>query len=595
MQQWTDPQGVRIWRMPAQGTCADDVLNSAEYYTDAALAELAGAGFTGIWVFAELYNLMRSSVFPELNRAGAEERVAALQVLIDRARRHGIGVYLYFNEPMGIANDHPFWTTHPELRGAEKWRCYALCTSTPAVQAFFRQALESVFADLRALAGVILITGSEGLTNCWSKHTTRPGDPPPACPRCSVREPAEVVLELLHIWADVSRNHPTPFRVLAWNWEWVLWYPDPQLPLTAHLPAGVELLLGYEMGGTRTWHDRTIYVGEYALSFPGPAQQFLDTCAVAAEHGIPVHAKIELSNTHEMCSVPNLPVLRTLHGRFVTLTAQAVAGIMYNWTMSGRFSLNTFAMQFFLRDPARFMAEDVFLDALATEYFGCPATDGVVHAWRQFSDAFTEYPFCVQALYNGPHNDAPARLLSLHFTGTPIGRSYMNDALGDDLSRLVGDFFEDRQSFTLDELIDGFRRLGDAWEAGIPSYAAALEADDAGITDAQRRHRHEELGCARMIGIQVRSVVNVLRFFQAQQRAMQTHGLTAPCEIPPDDALATIMAEEIANITAALPLLDADPRLGYHQDTGGYKYNAEMVRAKIQRIEAELAHITVTR
>jgi len=45
---WTDTHGTRIWRGAAEGTCADDVLNSAAYYTDDRLAAIAGEGFTGI-------------------------------------------------------------------------------------------------------------------------------------------------------------------------------------------------------------------------------------------------------------------------------------------------------------------------------------------------------------------------------------------------------------------------------------------------------------------------------------------------------------------------------------------------------------------
>ncbi|MHB9025103.1 MAG: hypothetical protein ACYC7E_13180 [Armatimonadota bacterium] len=584
--QWTDPTGTRIWRSPAAGTTADDILNSEAYYTDEVLAGIAVEGFTGIWVFCELYNVMRSTVFPELNRPRAEERLAALQILIDRGRKHGIGIYLYFNEPMGVNIDHPFWTNHPDLKGVEKWHCYALCTSTPEVQAFFRDALESTFSRLRDLEGVILITGNEGLTHCWSKHTKRPGDPPPPCPRCQEREPADLVLELLKTWAEVSRAQATPFRILAWNWEWILWYPNPQLPIVEPLPAEIELLLGYEMTGTKQWHGRTITVGEYALSFPGPCEQFLLTRQAAAERGIPVHAKIELNNTHEICSVPNIPVLQTIHARFAVMTQQGIAGMMGCWSMSGTFNLNTRALAVFLRDPARYVDEETFLSALAKDYFGCTAPDAVIRAWRQFSAAFTHYPFSVQVLYYGPHNDAPARPLSLHFTGKPIGRSFANDEPGDDLSRLFSSHV-DGQTLTLEEVIEGFTMLADEWEDAARLYASSLENNAPGITDDQSRHRQEEAGCARMIGVQMRSVVNVYRFFQAQQHAMQSQGLTAPCDIPANEALLGIMREEIANAARALPLVDADRRLGYHRDTGGYKYNGETIRAKIRSMEEE--------
>jgi hypothetical protein len=556
----------RIWRLAGDSS-------------DAALAAIAAEGFTGLWLFCELRNLMNSAVFPELNRPGAAERLAEIQDLLTRAARHGLGVYLYFNDPVSVEVDDPFWLAHPDLRGVEKWHSYALCTSTPEVQAFFRDALESVFSRLSGLAGVILITACEALTHCWSKSATRRGMPPPSCPRCRGREPADLVLELLQIWSEVSRAQPQRFRILAWNWEWAYWYPDPQAEIVSRLPEGVELLLGFEMGGTRPWDGKTHYIGEYAFSYVGPGEQFLATRALARERGIPVHAKLELNTTHELCSVPNVPVLATLHSRFVSLLDEEVDGFLGCWTMGPRLTLNTAALRVFLRDPERFRDRAAFLSALAEDYFGLAEPAPVVRAWEQFSAAITHYPFSVALLYNGPHNDAPARPLSLHYAGTPIGRSWQADPPGDDLAPCLQGHFTDGQGWTLEEVIAAFTRLREGWQEGLQDYAALEGCPRGG----------EELGVARMIGHQLASIVNVFRFYREQQRVRAEHGLTPPCDLPPDPALLEIMREEIANVQAALPLLQADPRLGWHQDINGYQYNAELVGAKLKQMEGELA------
>ena len=575
---WTDPAAVRIWR---------SVTGGMESYSDDVLGRIAAEGFTGVWVFCLLRDLMDSRVFPELNRPGAGDRLQAIQALIHRAAKHRLGVYLYFNDPVGVSIDDPFWATHARLKGVEKWHKYALCTSTPEVQAFFRDAVASVMNPLRGLGGVILITACEDLTHCWSKSAVRKGAPPPACPRCRDREPAALILEIIQAWADVRAAHPTPFRILAWNWEWSYYYPDPQAEIVMRLPVGVELLLGFEMGGEREWQGRTIPVGEYSLSYAGPGRQFVLAREAVRARGTPVHAKIEINNTHELCSVPNLPVLSTLHARFAAMFALGTAGFMGCWSMGARFTLNTAAMRLFMTDPVRFTDEAVFLDALARGYFGLTETAGVIESWRGFSAAFGHYPFSVALLYNGPHNDAPARRLSLHYEGKPIGRSWGADAPGDDLAGTLGAFFSDRSSFTLDDVIAGFTRLRDGWEAALPPYEAALgDAGDAG--DDGRRHRAEELGVARMLAVQFRSIVNVFRFYREQRRAMERSGLAAPCDLPRDPALLAVMEEELANVRRALPLVDADPRLGYHQDIAGYKYSGELIRAKIAALEEEL-------
>ena len=586
---WTDPKSPRIWRDSFNHEGKGEVLAAAAHYSDEVLARIAEEGFTGIWFFCLLHELMRSSVFPELNQPLADERLASLQTVIDRARKHGIGVYLYFNDPVGLDVDHPFWKSHPDLKGVTLWHMFSLCTSTPQVQAFFRDAVESVFRRVHDVAGVILITACESLTHCWSKCNTRKGSPPPTCPRCREREPAELVLELLRVWSDVRRQQARPFRLMAWNWEWSYWYPDPQAEITLRLPEGTELLLDMEIGATRPWHGRTNYLGEYSLGYVGPSQRFIATQdAVAGQH-VPIHAKLQLNNTHEMCSVPNLPVLRTLHGKFKALYERQVAGFMGTWTMGTTFTLNTYSLRLFLHDPARFSDERGFLGQLAREYLGIEKPEPAVRAWGAFSEAFTHYPFTVQMLYIGPHNDAPARRLSLHYEGKPTGRSWMPDETGDDLGPCLQANKVELESFTLDDVIDGFTRMRDRWEAGLADYAPALETPGERATDGQRRHCREELGCARMIGIQIRSIVNVFRFYREQMRVIRECGLTPPCDLPPDPALLAIMREEIANVEHALPLVEADRRLGFHPDVQGYKYDARLIRDKLAAMQAELA------
>lgn len=585
---WTEPSSPRLWRATPSDFLHDEVGSAAEVYTDAALARLAEEGFTGIWLGGVLYDVMRSQVFPELNRPGAEERIAELHTLIARAARHGLGVWLYFNEPVGIDIDHPFWQAHPDLRGVEKWHMYSLCTSTPEVQAFFRDAVESVFERLHGLAGVFLITACESLTHCWSKSATRRGQPPPTCPRCREREPADLVLELLSVWAEVSRAQPQPFRVLAWNWEWAYWYDDPQAPIVDRLPEGVESLVDLEIGGTRLWHGRPNCIGEYSLSYAGPSQRFVATRDAVAGRALPVHAKIQINSTHELCTVPNVPVLATLHEKFAALVKHEVAGFLGCWTIGTQFTLNTYALRLFLRDPQRFLDRRTFLAALAQEYFGLENTEGVIRAWEGFSEAFTHYPFSVRVLYFGPHNDAPARRLSLHYEGQPLGRSFMDDPPGDDLSTCLAAHHADLESFTLEEVIEGFTALCEGWERALRDYEAALQGGSASREGEIARRRREELGCARMIALQMRSTLNAFRFFRQQQRVMRKYRLTPPCDLPPEEPLLQIMAEEVANARRALPLVAADPRLGFHEEFHGYKYSAAKIEAKVAAMEDEL-------
>jgi hypothetical protein len=397
-------------------------------------------------------------------------------------------------------------------------------------------------------------------------------------------------LELVQVWTDVSRAQPAPFRVLAWNWEWAYWYADPQAEIVTRLPEGAALLVDLEIGGTRRWGRRLNYIGEYSLGYTGPGQRFVATGEAAARCGIPVHAKIQLDNTHEMCSVPNLPLIHNLHAKLAALVEHAAAGFMGCWTIGCQFTLNTFALKLFLRDPQRFLARSEFVEELARAYFGLPEGRNLDRAWGFFCEAFARYPFSVRMLYFGPHNDAPARPLSLRYEGKPTGRSFGPDPLGDDLGHhCVGEATCDRESFTLAEILEGFEHMCQSWERGLPHYEAALSAPGPGVSDEHRHHREEEVRCAQMIGIQLRSTSNAFRFYREQRRVMDERQLDPPCALPVSERLRQIMHEEIANAERAIPLCEADPRLGWHEEFHGYKYNAVMIRAKIRAMQGELA------
>jgi len=587
---WTRPGSPRIWRHRDSNVENDEPLHAAAVYTDAGLERIATEGFTGIWLFGLLYDLMDSHVFPELNQRLVAERLASIQTVVQRAQQHGLGVWLYFNEPMGIASDHVFWRNHPEIRGEKQWQKYALCPSAPLVETFLADAIASVFRTLQDVAGVLLITAGEDVTHCWAKRDVRHGDTPPGCPRCRDREPADIVLRQIQTWADVSRRQSTPFRVLAWNWEWAHWYPDPPAPIIDRLPAGVELLLDLEFGGTRLWRGRPIPVGEYSLGYVGPGDRFVVSRAHARRRGIPVHAKIEINVSHELASVPNLPLLANVHGKLKALVEQGVAGFLGCWVTSSTLTVNSYAVRLFLQDPHRYLDAETFLDALGREYFGLRDTLRVQRAWVRFGQAFQEYPFSTAMLYSGPQNDAPARPLSLHYRGQPAPAAFRPGPFGDDLSRCFGKIQQSDNPFTPAEIVSGFSRLRDLWIAALPDYEAGL-ADDEPQSDEQQRHRREELDCARMLGIQLASTANALAFFLALRARCAALRLTPPCAVPATPELLTLMREELANTEHALPLVERDPRLGFHQAYQGYKYDARLIREKLAAMRSELVRI----
>ena len=102
----------------------------ADAYPDGYLARLARSGVEGVWLQAVLYKLAPFPWDPaRSSRYG--ERLENLRALAARARKHGIGIYLYLNEPRAMPLT--FFEEHPGLKGVTEREYAALCTSAPEV------------------------------------------------------------------------------------------------------------------------------------------------------------------------------------------------------------------------------------------------------------------------------------------------------------------------------------------------------------------------------------------------------------------------------------------------------------------------------
>ena len=72
-------------------------------YPEGLLQRLAEVGVDGVWLYGVLRELAPGGPqFPEFG-AGHETRLANLRTLVARAKKYGIGVYLYINEPRAMS------------------------------------------------------------------------------------------------------------------------------------------------------------------------------------------------------------------------------------------------------------------------------------------------------------------------------------------------------------------------------------------------------------------------------------------------------------------------------------------------------------
>ncbi len=204
--------------------------------------------------------------------------------------------------------------------------------------------------------------------------------------------------------------------------------------------------------------------------------------------------------------------------------------------------------------------EESFLHWLAQRYFG-PRADAeqIAAAWRSFGTAMSRhYPFSVDFLYFSPINYALAYPLKTHFEGRPMGPNWLRHDWGDSLENTLG-------PFTVDELVRTLKRLSNAWQKALALY-------EEGLKRYSGQRARKELSSARMAGHSFESAYNIYCWYSCRSARNA------------DELRTRIASRELENIKKALALVEKDPRLGYHQESQCYMYDAKSIQAKIEQL-----------
>jgi len=467
-------------------------------YPDGFLERLSAVGINGVWLHVVLRDLAPGgAAFPELG-ADHERRLANLRVLVQRAKKYGVGVYLYMNEPRAMPAS--FFKSRPDMGGVREEGFTALCTSHPAVRQWMGDALTYVFRQVPDLGGVYAITASENLTNCASHGDWR------SCQHCKGRSDADILAEVVAvIEAGVHRGNPEA-NVIASDWGW-RGHGDAR-DIIARLPKLVWLMSvsewdkPIERGGIAT------KVGEYSISAVGPGPRSLRHWAAARQAGIKTAAEIQFNNTCEIASIPYLPVMDLVAEHIHNLAPARLNGMLIGWTMGGHPSPNFQLARELNHTPPPNV--DAVLDALARERFGSAGAPHGRKAWTLVSDAFRQYPFHVSVVYTSPVQCGPANAIYPSRTGysaTMWGIPY------DDLNGWRGPYPPEVFSAQ-------FEKMAEGWQQGIAELQRAVEK-----TPPDRRNEAQtDLRFARAAGVHFQSVANQARFVLARDALANPSG-----------------------------------------------------------------------
>ena len=532
----------------------DPLLDAhADPYPEAYLQQLHDSGVDGVWLQGVLQKL---APFPwDMKQSDHyKERLDHLRALVARAKRHGIGVFLYLNEPRAMPLD--FFGAHPELKGVVEGDHAALCTSVPAVKAYITDSISSICRAVPDLAGFFTITASENLSNCWSHGAGK------SCPNCGPRGPAAVIAEVNSLIQRGIHRAGSKTQLIAWDWGWPESAAEETirlLPSEASLMSVSEWDLPINRGGVQTT------VGEYSLSAIGPGPRAKRHWEIARSRGLKTIAKIQAANSWEISAIPYVPAVANSAQHAANLRAESLSGLMLGWTLGGYPSPN---LEVVAEVSSGASPGDAML-AVAVKRYGNSVAAAVVTAWIEYSRAFAEFPFNIGTVYTAPLQHGPANLLWAEPTGyhaTMVGFGY------DDLDAWRSVYPPEIFASQLYKTADGFMN-------------ALLRLKVATVHHSGTKQQQEnlalEMGLAEAVAIHYRSVANQAMFvlqraelLKAQPGQVKEHA----------DAIEKILTDEITLAHVLIELQVKDPRIGF-EASNQYYYVGEDLMEKILNCE----------
>ncbi|MCP4642211.1 MAG: hypothetical protein GY851_17335 [bacterium] len=550
----------------------DELLDDMDYYPDGYLNRLAHDGVNGLWLTIEFKDLCKTSLLPNAS-PDRDRRLEKLRKTVAKCQRYGIKVFLFTIEPYYMMADNPLLQAHPELGGAkfgESGRLF--CPFSDAAQTYLREALHSIFSEVPGLGGLINISYGEAPTTCLSEADA---DWRIDCPICSTKEPWEIHSAALSAMERGMHEAAPDAKLISWLYA-AEHRPgagfEPLADMARHTPPGVIVQYNFESGGSKRQLGRERHASDYWLSYVGPSEAFRIIADALGDDAAGLSAKIQACNSHEVASVPYIPVPGQLFGKYRAMRDLNVATVMQCWYFGNLPSVMNRAAASALPFAKDDLSEDEFLLDLARRDWMPDDVPQVVKAWRLFAEAYDNYPLTNAFQFYGPMHDGVVWPLHLQPVQRVLGPTWRLDypMSGD----RIGECFSGTHTYS--EVLELCRNMCETWNRGLevlrvlkPRYAREPE-------------RLMDISVAEALGIQFRSGHNILRFYDLREQL-----LYGPAEARSTtlQVLRAIVDEEIKNSTDLAGLCEGNAFLGFHSEAEGYKYLPAKLhwRAKLLR------------
>jgi len=529
----------------------DELYDDVDYYPDEYLNRLAHDGTNGLWIYSRLKDLVKTDIIPEFG-VGSEKRIAKLNSIITRAKRYGIGVYVFFIDPTYLNAE--LSKKYPEIAGAE---CvggggnYTFCTNSEKGAAYCIQAMERLAKSIPDAAGYIDISFGEHPTSCASAadYTT--------CPRCKNYTKGQIIGHTVDLLREGLRRAKVKADFISWTYGYRTWTVEESLDYVHNTPEDVIIMNSFEELGFHKQLGKDRLAVDYWLSYAGPSDHYKITADEAKKECKTTYAKLQVCCSHELATVPYIPVPGLLFDKY----SAGFDGVVECWYFGNYPSMMSKAAGelAFLHD---FSDKDAFLKHLAGIYFGKSKAEDALKAWKHFEEAYKNYPVNIMFSYYGPMHDGVCWELQLKPKNTPLPRTwlFLDTPDGDRIYECL------QEGHTLDEVVILLEAMNKEWQKGLLALPDECPKEMKTVIDA--------------LTILFSSGRNIMKFYKLRYELNSSTDKIATLS-----KMEEIVKAEIQNSEQMIPVCNSDSRLGYHSEAENFKFFPAQLEKRIKSLK----------
>ena len=562
------------------------------------LLNMARYGYNATYIFVNLLDYVSPKTNQYLSRPGWKKRVSTLREAARHFGKFGVRLFVHYNIH-ALAGDHELFEHNPRSRGAQTFGIdrYCLCSSSPEILSFYREATEQLLSEVPELAGLVLIVGGECFVHCYSRPTPKTAKGT-NCPHCGNLKPEDVISNMVNYVVQGAKQANKDSRILVWPYSAFLWGDiDAQVRMLEKCDPVVEALVTFEKDSWINIQGKKSYVFDYSIRQIGPSRRFRAFRKSAKEQKRNVLARTETSQSIEMFNLPRIPVMYRWAERCERIRQEGVQGVHAAWRFYGFCAQrNDEIVDYFAwndnPDP------EELLKTIAQRDFGQRAADKALLGWKYLSKAFDHFPHSAGmtglpyfrgVFYIGSAHpfifdrNEPSLLPESFYKIDPSQMELSSDPQVLSQYRRPNFFID--MSWTLPfgpkrtkKCLKDLRRV---WKKGVSALSEAV----ALAKGAEKARVREELELATSIGCVITSACNLLDF-QILRDGITTEPCTQATLEKRIRKVQRILSNEIENASLAQKLVKRHPSIGFGS-AYGVAFSAETIEAKIKNTKLQ--------